>query len=338
MKTKAVKAQPIKNVPPKSVTNGTATTTVSVVAGGPDTTNSDAAHAADRHAADDARPTNRATTAEANMAKESLKHTTSASEAPAPFLDETSPVALAAASAAVCPPEQPASSGGSNAGVRKSKSGKATVVRFTPPLDAEDMTGLFDDPLLGDGLTDPEELLSVSLGKPKGKFVRVHPDKNFRRRAYVFVRKEEGEFGEEFFIIDKSMVKHMKEDAQPVVLAVYVDRANNPGIWVLKLPRPDQEDHPVWKSARMAARKCIDIWGKPMWTGRGYKVRPAAAGYAADPPWCKLPSFEELLSLAAGPDGIIKSFEHPVYRDNIGLPPLEELESTDDGSDDDEVV
>jgi hypothetical protein len=154
----------------------------------------------------------------------------------------------------------------------------------------------------------------------------------------VFIRKEEDQIGEDYFLIDSPMLKHMKEDAQPVVLAVYVDRDNNPGIWVLKLPRADQDDHPVWKSARMAARKCIDVWGKPKWTGRGYKVRPAAAGYAAAPPWSKLPPFETLLSLATGDDGIIRGFDHPAYRDNIGLPPLDELESTDDRSDDDEVV
>jgi hypothetical protein len=219
----------------------------------------------------------------------------------------------------------------------KPKSDKqSTIVKFTPPPDAEDIAGLFDDPLLGDGLTDPDELLSVPLGRPKSKFIRVHPDKDYRRRAHVYVNKVDGEYGEEYYIVDPKMLKHMREDVQPCVLVTYIDRAGNPGIWLLKLPRDDQKDCTAWQTARMAARKCIDIWGKPAWTGRAYKVRPAAAGYAADPDWSKLPPFEKLLSLALREGGVIRSPDHPAYRDTIGLPPEEEIESG--GPTDDEVA
>jgi hypothetical protein len=294
---------------------------------------SNSTHATARHVVGDVHSINRAQ--EADMAdSEPVARSNGASNAS--LLEGASPTALAPGSAPVPPPEQSTPNGSTG---RKPKPRKRpAVVRFTPPPDAEDMEGLFDDPLLGDGLTEPDNLLSVSFGKPKNKFIRVHPDKSYRRRAYVYGHKDDGEYGEKYYIIDHKMLKHMREDAQPCVLAAYVDRAGNPGIWVLKLPRVDQKDCTAWQTARMAARRCIDIWGKPMWTGRGYKVRPAAAGYAADPDWSKLPSFEELCSLAVGESGVIKGFDHPIYRDNIGLPPVDEIESSDDGSADDEMA
>jgi hypothetical protein len=62
------------------------------------TTSSNAAHAADRHAADDAQPINRADTTEADMAKsEPVKRTDGASEVPFSFTDAASPAAMAPA-------------------------------------------------------------------------------------------------------------------------------------------------------------------------------------------------------------------------------------------------
>jgi hypothetical protein len=47
----------------------------------------------------------------------------------------------------------------------------------------------------------------------------------------------------------RKILKHMRDVAQPAVLATYVDRDGNPGIWVLKLPRDDP------RTAALSCRK-----------------------------------------------------------------------------------
>jgi hypothetical protein len=61
---------------------------------------------------------------------------------------------------------------------------------------------------------------------------------------------------------------------------------------------------------------------KLLWVGRSFVWREARPGYAPDPDWSKLPSFEELLVKAFGPQGIIRDTSHPVYRNLIGEKPL----------------
>jgi hypothetical protein len=61
---------------------------------------------------------------------------------------------------------------------------KAKLELVTPtPSDALDIEALWEDPTLGDGLTDTN-LQGIAVDKPKD-FFRVHPDSAYRRRCEV---------------------------------------------------------------------------------------------------------------------------------------------------------
>jgi hypothetical protein len=84
------------------------------------------------------------------------------------------------------------------------------------------------------------------------------------------------------------------------------------------MPRDGQHDNDAWSSARAAARAGIDKWTKLVWSSRAYVTREAKPGYAPDPDWSKVPSWDELIQLGFGEDGIIRDESHPVYRDLFG--------------------
>jgi hypothetical protein len=69
-----------------------------------------------------------------------------------------------------------------------------------------------------------------------------------------------------------------------------------------------------------AARAAMDKWTKLVWMRRGYQTRDAQAGYAPEPDWSKLPSFDELIRLAFGQNGVINNKDHPIARDLFGAP------------------
>jgi hypothetical protein len=133
------------------------------------------------------------------------------------------------------------------------------------------------------------------MDKPKD-FFRVHPDKAYRRRAEVYTHR----------------------------------------LWVLKFPKPGEKDNDVFTSARAAAREAMNKWVKLVWVRRAYQIREAQPGYASDPDWekLKLPTFDELVTLALGPNGIIRDTEHPIYRDLMGVAPRPTLKVVGGGSDD----
>ena len=95
------------------------------------------------------------------------------------------------------------------------------------------------------------------------------------------------------------------------------------------MAKDGERDNEAWTSARAAAREGIDKWIKLLWVGRAFTFRIAQPGYAPDPDWSKLPSFEDLLVKAFGPKGIIRDTSHPVYRNLIGDRP----EGNDRGGD-----
>jgi len=74
----------------------------------------------------------------------------------------------------------------------------------------------------------------------------------------------------------------------------------------------------VWVSARRIARDAMTKWVRLVWARRVYQMREAQAGYAPDPDWSKVPKFDDLVTLAFGPHGIIRDKNHPIYRDLIG--------------------
>jgi hypothetical protein len=119
------------------------------------------------------------------------------------------------------------------------------------------------------------------------------------------------------------------EEAAPYTLAVCIYRDGTPRIWPLRLAKDGERDNEAWVSARAAARASLDKWVKLLWVGRSFVTREAKPGYAPDPAWEKLPSFEDLLVKAFGPKGIIRDTTHPVYRNLIGDKPTGENDGAD---------
>jgi hypothetical protein len=196
------------------------------------------------------------------------------------------------------------------------------------PDDAADLNDLWDDPVLGDGITD-ETYNSVPFGKPKG-FFRVHPDKTFRRRTQVYTHKVEGVIEETHYVVPKGMQGLMEEDTHPCTLTVVVDRAGSPRLWAVKHPREGEKDNEAWRTARMAAKAGISKWVKLVWVNSSYRTREAKPGYAPEPNWEKLPSYEALVLLALGPHGQIRSVDHPIYRELYGEAPDAAKKAKDD--------
>ena len=60
-------------------------------------------------------------------------------------------------------------------------------------------------------------------------------------------------------------------------------------------------------------------------------TRDAQEGYAPDPDISKLPSFDELVKIAFGADGIIRDTKHPIYKDLFGAAPSKSKRDDDDG-------
>ena len=65
------------------------------------------------------------------------------------------------------------------------------------PDDASDLSDLYFDPALGDGLTDTV-LTNIPIGKPKD-FFRVHLDKSYRRLVEIYTHKPEGQIENNIF-------------------------------------------------------------------------------------------------------------------------------------------
>ncbi len=73
----------------------------------------------------------------------------------------------------------------------------------------------------------------------------------------------------------------------------------------------------------------MEKWIKLVWQRRSYLTREAQPGYAPEPDWSKLPSFDELVTLAFGAHGVIRDRNHRIVLDLFGAPPKKA--SDDDG-------
>jgi hypothetical protein len=195
-----------------------------------------------------------------------------------------------------------------------------------PPKDAVDIDSLWLDPGLGDGITDTN-FHGVTVDKPKD-FFRTHPDKGYRRRCEIYTHKIEGVVGEAHYVVGPRMQGRIPE-ARPCTLACVIYRDGTPRLWPLKLPREGEKDNDAWKAARAAAKTGLTKWIKLFWVSRSYVTRDAPEGYAPDPDWKQLPSFNELVRLAFGEHGIIQDEKHPIYRELFGLKKSDGVE--DDG-------
>jgi hypothetical protein len=196
------------------------------------------------------------------------------------------------------------------------------------PDDARDLAELWLDTALGDGIIDVK-IHSVPVGKPRD-FFRTHPDKAYRRRTELYTHKPEGSIDEQNYIIAPAM-RGKIEEARPCTLVTVIYRDGSPRLWPIKFPKDGEKDNDAWISARATAKAGIEQWVKPIWVRKAYQMREAMPGYAPDPDWTKLPTFDELVRLAFGAHGVIRDTSHRVYRDLFGDRPGPERD--DDASD-----
>jgi hypothetical protein len=185
------------------------------------------------------------------------------------------------------------------------------------PADAADLSGLWLDPALGDGITDTH-YHDIPVGRPKD-FYRVHPDQAFRRRSQIVLVKNENDIDKQYFLVAPGMQGRIAE-ARPVTVVVCVSRDGRPRLWPLVFPREGEKDIGAWASERACARDGISNWVKAIWVGRSFLTREAQPGYAPDPDWTKLPTWDEMIVLGFGRHGVIADEDHPVFRDLMGAP------------------
>jgi hypothetical protein len=195
---------------------------------------------------------------------------------------------------------------------------KLEVVPPIVPADASDLSDLWFDPALGDGLTDTV-CDKIPINKPKD-FFRIHPDPNYRRQTEVYTHKPEGQIEEQHYIVAKPM-RGQIEEARPATIVVCAYRDTSLRLWPLKRPKTSEKDNDAWKSARAAARDAMGAWIRLVWVRNMYEWRQAQPGYAPDPDWSKVPTFDQLIVHAFGEHGIIRDTNHPIYRMLIGAAP-----------------
>jgi hypothetical protein len=203
----------------------------------------------------------------------------------------------------------------------EAKRPKLHAVDTAPPDDAKDFDSLWLNPQLGDGITDTH-YHTVQVGRPKD-FFRLHPNTAYRRRTEIYTHKPEGVIDEQHYIIDEPMRGRIDE-AQPCTLVCVIYRDGSPRLWPLKFPKDGARDNDAWISARSGAKAGLHKWVKLLWQRRAFTTREAMPGYAPEPDWGKLPSFNELVKLAFGAHGIIRDTDHPIYRELFGEAPKRE--------------
>jgi hypothetical protein len=195
-----------------------------------------------------------------------------------------------------------------------------------PPQDALDIDSLWLDPALGDGLVDVH-YHDIPVGKPRD-FFRINPDPAYRRLTEIYVHKVEGQIEEQTYIIAKAM-QGVIEEARRCTLVTVVYRDGSPRLWALKLPKDGERDNDAWITARAAAKVAMGKWVKLVWQRRAYMTREAQPGYAPEPDWSKLPSFDELVRLAFGEYGVVRDKNHRIVLDLFGAPPQKASDDDD---------
>jgi hypothetical protein len=183
--------------------------------------------------------------------------------------------------------------------------------------DAGDIETLWLDPSLGDGITDAR-FHAIPVDKPKD-FFRCHPGPDYRRRAEIFIHKQEGMIEESAYILAPEMRGRIPE-ARPCTLVTVIYRDGSLRLWPIKFPREGEKDNEAWRTARVAARIAMERWVKLVWVRRAYQTREAMEGYAPDPDYRQIPPFNDLVRIAFGEHGIIRDENHPIFRELFGAP------------------
>jgi hypothetical protein len=137
--------------------------------------------------------------------------------------------------------------------------GKPILKVVPPPEDATDLSGLWLDPALGDGITETVRY-SIPLGKPRD-FFRVHPDPSYRRPLEIYRHHPEGVIDDEYFALWGDM-KGILEEAAPYAIVTCIYRDGTPRLWPVRMAKDGERDNDAWKSARDAARVGLTKWVK----------------------------------------------------------------------------
>jgi hypothetical protein len=187
-----------------------------------------------------------------------------------------------------------------------------------PGGDFADIENLWISPMHGDGITSPG-VLRIPVGKPdKYNFVRAHRGADYRRHAVMIPIKEREGFDETFYLVSPPLARELELDGRPYVLSLLVDRVGNLRIWPIRLAAENEKDNAWWETGRAAVRRALDAWVRVIPGKTGYHTIDANEGFAPEPAWDKVKSFNELIQIAFAPQGIIKDLDHPVVRDLFG--------------------
>ena len=189
---------------------------------------------------------------------------------------------------------------------------------YVPPPDVADIAALYTDTGQGDPLT-AITMHKVPVGRPKN-FFRTVSDPSYRRRVEMYCHKPENAVEEEHYIVGPKL-RGQIDEAQPCLLITVVDRAGMPRLWPIKLPKDGGKDNICWQTCRDIARTGLTEWVRAVFVnvGVGFVERRAEEGYAPDPDFTRLPSFDELVQRVFGEHGIIHDESHPIYRELFGL-------------------
>jgi hypothetical protein len=133
------------------------------------------------------------------------------------------------------------------------------------------------------------------------------------------MHKPEGVIDEMHFIVAPAM-RGKVDGARLCTLVTCIYRDGSVRLWPIKSPGEREKDNAAWSTARAAARAGLSSWVKLVWVRGAYQTREALPGYAPVPEWDKLPSFDQLATLAFGEHGIIRDTTHPIYRELMGIP------------------
>jgi len=197
--------------------------------------------------------------------------------------------------------------------------------------DTDDIEALWED----DGLGDPlavTHIHQIDIDKPRD-FFWAHPDRKYRKKTWVYVHKPEKVFKPQYFIVDKPMRDKVPQ-ARPCTLIVVVDRAGVPRILPLFSPRPGENDYDAWITLRSVVRESFTQWVRLVWVNGGYQSIVADKGYAPEPDFSRLPTFNKMIKLAFGPDGIRRDEENRAYRSCFGKAAKEPDDLASDGEED----
>jgi hypothetical protein len=192
------------------------------------------------------------------------------------------------------------------------------VVAF--PDDAFDIESMYVDPLIpGGAITRVTQ--KVSVGRPnKEVFYRSHPDDSHHRTVYLIVEASANSSDEISYWVDPRIAGELAYDAKYFSLSTLIDREGNVRLCRARLPKQGEKDNLYAETLRIAIQMAKEYWVRMIpnqITGRYDTVR-ADRGYAEDPDWSKVPPFDELMTSAFSPDGIIRRLDHSVVNKLMG--------------------